>query len=87
VSGDVVVAVAVKEGKVVETNVLSGDRMLVSDVLANIGTWTFEPAANAQFTATFRFALELRRSGADQNLRIELNLPTFAKIAAPLRAR
>lgn len=86
VGGEVIVEVIVKDGKVAETKVQSGDRMLVPEVLENIATWAFKSDANAHLTTKFTFELELRKTGADQNLRIELNLPTSAKIVAPLRA-
>lgn len=85
-AGEVIVEVGVKDGRVVETRVQSGDRLLVPAVLENIATWTFKADVNTAFTTTFKFELELRKTGADPNLRIELNLPTSAKIVAPLRA-
>jgi len=85
-SGEVVVEVTVKSGRVVEAKVKSGDRMLYESVVENVKTWRFDDNVDTTFTTTFSFLLELRKLGSDRNARLELHLPLSARIIGPLNA-
>lgn len=87
ISGSVVVEVTVRAGEVVETGVLSGDRILADAVLKNIETWRFIPTAEGRFFTRFIFELEPRRSGGDKNTWLDLRLPSFARVNAPMNLR
>jgi hypothetical protein len=80
--GEVQVEVTLKEGKVVATHVISGDRALAAGAVENIKTWTFSPDVNQRFTTRFLYVLE-RRFGKLNSQKIELNVPTLVKITAP----
>jgi Gram-negative bacterial TonB protein C-terminal len=80
VTGSVVVQVGIIGGQVATVAVVSGDRMLVPSVLENVWSWRFSDEQNATLTSTFSFALELRKTGAGENDRLELDLPLSAKI-------
>ena len=71
----------------VETGVLSGDRILVDAVIKNIETWRFAPGTEARFFTKFIFELEPRRSGGDRNTRLDLRLPSFARLNAAMNLR
>lgn len=86
IAGTVVVAVTVEKGKVAETRMVSGDRMLATSVLENIRTWQFKEDVDATFVTTFVFTLELRATGSDKNPRVELHLPLSVKITGPQEA-
>jgi hypothetical protein len=81
--GSVLVEVTVKKGKVAQTRVISGDQLLAPSVVDNIKTWRFKEDADATFSTTYSFMLELRETGSDKNPRIELRLPLSVKITAP----
>ena len=82
ITGEVIVEVTVKGGRATSTTVKAGDRALAVAVLKNIETWRFDEKVEATFTTKFEFALELRKTGADRNTKLELNLPSSAKIIA-----
>jgi hypothetical protein len=84
ISGPVIVEIAVADGQARTTKVISGDRILVDAVLANIATWRFETSVATTFTTTFVFELQRTPTGADQNAELDLKLPTFARITAPM---
>lgn len=84
ITGAVIVEVSVGGGAVKTTKVMSGDRILVDAVLTNIATWRFDASVEATFTTTFLFELQRRPTGADRNAQLDLNLPIFARIAAPM---
>jgi hypothetical protein len=84
IAGTVVVEVTVSGGEVVETGVLSGDRILVDAVIKNIETWRFRPEAEARFFTKFIFELEPRRTGGDRNTRLDVRLPSFARLNAAM---
>jgi TonB family protein len=81
ISGEVVIEVTVKEGRVASVEVKRGDRMLAAEAVANIHTWHFAAGADDSFTTTFVFQLE-RRSAGDQQPRMELHLPDSVRITA-----
>ena len=68
------------------TTVKAGDRALAQAVLQNIETWRFDEKEDSTFTTRFEFALELRKTGEDRNSRLELNLPSSARIVAAANA-
>ena len=82
VTGEVIVEVTVKGGRATSTTVKAGDRALAVAVLKNIETWRFDEKVEATFTTKFEFALELRKTGADRSTKLELILPSSAKIIA-----
>ena len=82
ITGEVIVDVTIKGGRATSTTVEAGDRALAVAVLKNIETWRFDDKIEATFTTRFEFALELRKTGADRNTRLELNLPSSARIIA-----
>jgi len=87
ISGEVVVEVTIKAGRVAATAVTSGDRMLARAVLRNIETWRFGDDVEAKFTTIFVFVLELRRTGDDRNTRVDSRLPASATVVAPQEAQ
>lgn len=82
ISGEVIVDVTIKAGRASSTTVQAGDRALAQAALKNIATWRFDEKVNATFTTKFDFMLELRKTGDDRNTRLELNLPSSARIIA-----
>jgi TonB family protein len=80
ITGVVVVEVRVEGGRVAATQALSGDRLLAAEAVADIESWELAPATSAQFTTTFSFELEKRLTGSDPNPRLELRLPSYARI-------
>ncbi len=86
ISGEVVVEVTIKGGRATATAVKSGDRALAQAALKNIATWRFDEKVEATFTTRFEFILELRKTSADRNTRLELNLPSSARIITAANA-
>ena len=82
IEGEVEVEVTLKEGKVVTTRVLAGDRALAAAAVGNIETWTFSPDINKTFVTRFVYALE-RRFGPLKQQRIEVDMPALVRITAP----
>jgi hypothetical protein len=82
ISGEVIVDVTIKAGRASSTTVKAGDRALAQAALKNIATWRFDEKVNASLTTKFDFMLELRKTGDDRNTRLELNLPSSARIIA-----
>ncbi len=80
ITGHVTVDLAVKNGRVVETVLKSGDRALVRETEENIRTWEFAPDVNGTLTTTFVYQLEPRLSGAPTPPRLELQLPSLVRI-------
>lgn len=80
IEGTVIVDVRVENGVVVASEPIAGDRVLAAEVVANLGTWRFDPGVTTRFTTTFSFELERRLSGADANPRLELRLPEYARV-------
>jgi TonB family protein len=86
ITGEVIVEVTIKGGRATSTTVKAGDRALAQAVLKNIETWRFDEKVEATFTTTFEFVLELHKTGDDRNSRLELNLPSSARIVAAANA-
>lgn len=86
ISGEVIVEVTIKGGRAAATAVKSGDRALAQAALKNIATWRFDEKVEATFTTRFEFILELRKTGADRNTRLELSLPSSARIITAANA-
>lgn len=84
IAGPVVIEVSVARGTVKSTRVVAGDRMLVDAVLTAVSSWRFEPEVTSTFTTTFVFELRQAATGANPNDEIELRLPSFVRINAPL---
>lgn len=84
VSGDVRVEVTVRGGKV-STTILSGDRLLADDAIANLATWVFAPDAEGTFTTTFSYRFDDLPS-TTASVRIRTELPHRVEIIAPLDA-
>jgi hypothetical protein len=82
IRGEVVAEDTVKAGRPAATTVKPGDRILSRAVLANIDTWRFKEDVEARFTTTFVFVLELRKTADDRNTRLELTLPSAARLIA-----
>jgi TonB family protein len=84
ISGEVRIKVKVESGKVVGTEMQSGDRILGEEAMANIRTWTFSGLPGPSvFTAVFIYALERRKSGESESPRVELQPPFQVKVIAP----
>lgn len=82
ITGDVVIEVAVTDGRVSKAEVKSGDRMLASEAVRNVEKWQFAVDVNAAFITTFSFNVERRNTGASTSPRIELDLPKRVRITA-----
>ena len=82
ISGTVEVQVTVKDGKVVNTEVKSGPRILATATVENIHSWHFYPLVNATFATRFVYQLETKKALDPQNPRVELQLPLLAKVTA-----
>ena len=86
ISGEVEIEVQVISGKVTETRVKAGDRLLSDDAVANIKTWTFSPDMSTSFTTKFLYSLENPPKKENRTPRIELELPFLVRITAPYYA-
>jgi hypothetical protein len=82
-SGKVESEVKVSSGKVVETEVKTGDRMLSMEAVANIRTWKFPSGVTSTFTSKFVYLLEKGPRRPDRNPKIELEYPFLVKVTAP----
>lgn len=80
ISGTVIAEVTVRDGRVVEVERKSGDRLLAEGARANIETWSFKPTTNVVFISTFVYSLERRRAG-DRSTRVETALPELVRVA------
>lgn len=83
ISGEVEIEVKVSSGKVMETKVKSGDRMLAPEAERNIRTWKFNSGVTSTFTSKFVYLLEKGPRRPDRNPKIELEYPFLVKITAP----
>ncbi len=59
-TGKVVVLVTVKEGRVVETEVKSGEPHLQVPTVSNLKTWRFDNTVNDEFTVTYTYQISGR---------------------------
>lgn len=55
--GDVVIGLTIEDGRVTETLVESGDRLLAEAAVSNVKTWRFESGLNARLFTRFSFQL------------------------------
>jgi TonB family protein len=83
ISGEVEIEVKVGSGKVIETKVKTGDRMLAIEAVKNIKTWNFSPKVTTTFTTKFVYLLEKGPRRPDRNPKIELEYPFLVKVTAP----
>ncbi len=88
VTGKVIVRVTVKDGLMVQTDVLSqpavasGGRLLVSPTLENLKTWRFAAGVTGAFTVTYTYEISGTETEEPTNARVEM-LPTLdVKITA-----
>ena len=84
IAGVVVIGFNVEKGRVAETFVVVGDRVLATSAREDVSTWRFEESVTMSGRSVFVFELEQRRTGEDPNVHLELDLPAFARITAPL---
>lgn len=82
VSGDVLLEITVREGKA-STRVISGDRLLAEDALANIVTWVFDPRFEGTFSTTFSYRFADMPS-TTASVRVQTELPFRVEIIAPI---
>jgi hypothetical protein len=83
VTGDVVVAVTVRNGKVIAAEPESGDRLFWDETVRNIRSWRFASSDNTRFTTRFVYRLEQRPANQGANARVEMELPLVVTITAP----
>lgn len=83
-SGTVRVQVTVKDGAVVNTELVesSAHAALVNATTENLKTWRFWPNTNATFVVTYIYILEKDEAPFPENPRIEMQLPRLVKITA-----
>lgn len=81
-SGIVRVRVIVENGEVVGTETISGHPLLVSATTDNIKTWKFDKTVSTTFATTFIYRLENEGISDPANAKLELELPSLAKITA-----
>lgn len=82
ITGDVVLDVTVNGGQVTNVEVRSGDRMLAGEAVRSLKTWQFAADVSGEFTTTFTFDVEPRKTGASAAPRVELQLPNRVRIMA-----
>ena len=84
ISGTVQMRVTVVNGEVAGTEVTSGHPLLVSAATDNIKTWSFDKSVSTTFATTFiyQFEMESERTTEPSNPKLELELPSLAKITA-----
>lgn len=75
-SGTVVVLVKVKDGRVVQTEVKSGESHLQVPTVENLKTWQFEGTVNDQFTVTYNYKISGDPTDEPTNPKVEM-LPSL----------
>jgi len=75
-SGRVVVRVTVKAGRVVDTDVKSGESHLQVPTVSNLKTWRFGADVNGTFTVTYTYAISGEESAGPRNPKVEM-LPSL----------
>jgi hypothetical protein len=75
-SGKVVVSVTVKSGRVVGTEVKSGEAHLQVPTISNLKTWRFATDVNDTFTVTYTYAISGEESVDPTNPTVEM-LPSL----------
>lgn len=76
ISGSVEAEVTVDDGAVKSVKLISGDPMLAAETIRCLKTWRFSKLFNTTFRTTFMFEFEQRDKDANQNTRLEMELPT-----------
>jgi len=76
VTGKVIVAVTISGGKVTNTDVKSGARLLVGGTIANLMTWRFADDVNGTFTVTYTYAISGDETDGLMNSKVEM-LPSL----------
>jgi hypothetical protein len=71
-SGKVIVLVTVKDGRVVGTDVKSGEIHLQEPTISNLKTWRFDDRVNTTFTVTYTYAVLREESDTPTNPRTEI---------------
>jgi len=82
ISGQVSVLVSIKGGRVVGTDVQSGDSHLAIPTVSNIKTWRFGKNARGAFTVTYTYEISGEPSDAATNPRVEVLPSLDVKITA-----
>jgi Gram-negative bacterial TonB protein C-terminal len=88
VTGKVIVRVAVKDGLVVQTDVLSkpgvasGQRFLETPTVENLKTWRFAADVTGTFTVTYTYEISGKESDDLTNPRVEMLPSLDVKITA-----
>jgi hypothetical protein len=88
VTGKVVVRLTIKDGLLVQTEVLSkppvasGGRLLESPTLANLKTWRFAADVNGAFTVTYTYEISGTETDDPTNARVEMLPSLDVKITA-----
>jgi TonB family protein len=81
ISGTVQVAVTVRNGSVVNTEVLkSSAPVLMNAAIENLKTWRFLPQTNVKFTTTYVYRLRKEEAPFPENPRIQMQLPKLIEI-------
>jgi hypothetical protein len=83
ITGVVHLRVTARNGRVVDSTVISGDRLLLEGARENVATWRLADTRDWSFETSYTYVLEQRRTGADPNPRVELWLPQSVRIVAP----
>ena len=76
ITGDVVAAVTVKDGRVIEVKKTAGDPHLFDTAMQNIKTWSFASGTEAVFTVTFKYRMTSEETEAPTNPKVEI-LPSL----------
>jgi TonB family protein len=90
VTGKVVVRVTVKDGLIVQTEVLSkpavasGGRLLESSTLENLKTWRFAADMSGAFTVTYTYEISGTETEEPTNAKVEMLPSLDVKITARL---
>jgi hypothetical protein len=88
VTGKVVVRVTVKDGLIVQTEVLSkpavasGGRLLESPTLENLKTWRFAADVSGAFTVTYTYEISGTETEEPTNAKVEMLPSLDVKITA-----
>lgn len=76
ITGDVVAAVTVKDGRVIEVKKTAGDPYLFDTAMQNIKTWSFASGTEAVFTVTFKYRMKSEETEERTNPEVEF-LPSL----------
>ena len=81
-SGQVVVHVTVKNGRVVETAVQSGESHLQVPTISNLKTWRFDDQVSGEFTVTYTYEILGQPTESPTNPSVEMLPSLDVKIRA-----